>query len=815
MVHKFFIKRNRVPACPSSFSPLARRTLVIFLGIFCAALGWGWLGQTSSSEEMYGAGLRGEDFFGAAKSVGGWPWWSPNFLFGHSLSLFSVSLLPLLVFKVLVWSMSLWVPVIMASKLLGLLTIFFAGLAMYGLSRRLLLGGWTAAFTAVLYVTCAQFVLRIAMLEHLSTAACMVFAPLILLGMLRCEERQAWRSSCLLALSVAAMAMCYLKILLLFLPAGAVFFLWRFAGGSSESRSNLFWGCLRGALLTMPLVLFAMVPLLRESRFLAVFELEPFAGWQQNYSFFSAITWVDWGNVLTQGTAIPALSPAKHASVEFYLGLLVLAGVFAPLFLGRSRDAWRALPAWDVLRLFASLLLLATWLSSGPRSILQSHFVYLGGAAGCPDFSIALVWLMFVAQGGLIYLLWGHGTIRIALALATMAVFFLVPGFKILELIPFYGDIRAPSAVWTAFGSLSAVLAAGAGWSLLAKFAPTAKSRLGIAAIVLVLLALDVSFLHRAFFREGLPGKTFSDYAEAQAFLSKSPLAGRVHAISGRYFLLTTPADSGRGLSTEALLRHFQLRWIRYMEAGSMMSPETTRAYYDLFGISHILIDRLDPDLPKDYQEKFKALFPTVFENEGFTILENSSTLYPAFAAKDVIHAAKDIFQNPGEVLLLGRGGLIAVEDATGPSVGKMELTGDPPIPDRAGLEKVVDLRKLALSRPRTADYHSFDVEGLQEGDKPGLAVVTEAYHPDWKAWQGGAELPVKRAVGALLAVEIQQPGTVTFRFTPPWYYDFLMWAALGSWLAVAVLFFLMRVGWAPESWRSAWYGGTDAGPRS
>jgi len=772
--------------------------------------------QTPSFEETSGGVVRGTlDYIWAAKSVGGWPWWTPNYLFGHSYALSGLGLVLLMFLYGLVVALSPWFPALIAFKVFGLLTIFLAGLSMYALARRLLHCDWSAFFTAVLYVTCAQFVLRIAMLEHLSTAACLVFAPLLLLGMLRCEDRLAWRNAALLALCVAMMVMCYFKIFLLFLPAGAVFFLWRFAGGSAESRRNLFWGCLRGALLTMPLVIFAMVPLLRESRILAVFELEPFAGWQQNYAFFSAITWVDWGNVLTQGTAIPALAPARHASVEFYLGPLVLAGVFAPLFLGRSRDGWRALPAWDVLRVFASLLLLATWLASGPRSILQSHFLYLGGAAGCPDFSIALVWLMFVAQGILIYLLWGHSTIRIALALATMAVFFLVPGFKILELIPFYGDIRAPSAVWTAFGSLSAVLAAGAGWSLLAKFAPGAKSRFGIAAVVLVILALDVSFLHRAFFREGLPEKTFSDYADAQAFLSKSPLAGRVHAISGRYFFLTTPADSGRGLSTEALLRHFQLRWIRYMEAGSMMSPETTRAYYDLFGISHILIDRLDPDLPKDYQEKFKALFPTVFENEGFTILENASTLYPAFAAKDVIHAAKDIFQNPGEVLLLGRGGLIAVEDAAGPSVGKMELTGDPPIPDRAGLEKVVDLRKLALSRPRTADYHSFDVEGLQEGDMPGVAVVTEAYHPDWKAWQGGAELPVKRAVGALLAVEIQQPGTVTFRFAPPWYYNLLMWAALGSWLAVAVLFFLMRVGWAPETWRAAWYGQTDAGPRS
>ena len=751
--------------------------------------------------------MRGMDLFWAAGSVGGWPWWTPNYLFGHSNALFSLSLLPVVVLISASLALGPWLPAVVVLKAFGLLTIFFAGLAMYAFSRRLLLCDWSAAFTAVLYVTCAQFVLRIAMLEHLTTAGCMLFAPLILLGMIRCEDRLSWRSAMLLALSVAAMVMCYFKIFLLFLPAGGAFFVWRFFPARPEARKNLFWGCLRGALLTVPLALFPLIPVLRESRFLALFALEPFVGWQQNYSFFSAITWVDWGNLFTLGTAIPSLAPTRHVSVEFYLGAVVLAGIFVALYLGRTRPGWSAQPAWKVLRGFGALLVLATWLASGPRSIFGSHLAYLAGAAGCQDWSIPLVWAMFLAQGLLIYFLWGLGNIRLGFALVCIAIFYFVPGFRILELIPLYRDIRAPSAVWTAFGSLSAVLAAGAGWSLLVRLPLARWPRVAAEAAVFLLIALDVSFLHRAFFRPGLPEKTFQDYAEAQAFLSKAPLSGRVQALSGRYFFLTTPRDSGRPLANEALLRHFQLRWIRYMEAGSIISSETQKAYFDLFGISYVLIDRLDPDTPKDYQERFKNLYPTVFENEGFTVLENSSSLFPAYAVRNLVRAGEDIYKNPGAVLLLGRGGLIATEGIEGPVAGKMEVQGDPAIPGRVELEKGAHLKKLSLKSPRNANYHSFSVVGLEAGDCPGLLVATEAYHPDWKAYQGDAPLPVLRAVGGLLSVQMKQPGDVTFRFSPPWYYGFFMTACLLSWIVAIATLVLMRLRLLPSSWRSAWYG--------
>ena len=781
--------------------------LLGFLLVFCAVLAWGWINQTASFEELQGATGRSMDVIQAAKSVKGWPWWTPNYLFGHSAAFFGVSFLPMVSQILAAYTLSPIISTVAAYKLVGILTIFLSGLALYALATYLLENKWSAVFTSLLYATCAQFVLRIAMLEHITTAACMIFAPLVLLGVIRCEKNPAWRSSFLLTLSMAAMAMCYFKIFLLFLPALALFCIWRFLKAHTAYRKNLIRSAVTSALLCIPFVLLPIIPVLRESRFLALFELEPFAGWQQNFSFFSAITWVDWKNLLTSGTAIPSLAGIRHKSLEFYLGPVVLFGIFLPLIFARIRQNLTSLPAWSTLKFFTILLILATWLASGPRSIIEGHFAYLSASMGCSDFTIAILWLVFIAQGILIFLIAGKTPIQIGIGILFIGIYYFIPGFKVLEFLPIYRDIRAPSATWTAFGALSAVLASGAGWTLLGSI-EMARWKKGLAgAIILSSMAMDVGFLHRAFFHPGLPEKTYSNYAEAQKFLATSPLLGRVSALSGRYFYLTTPRDSQRPLSSEALLRHLQLRWIRYMESGSMLSSETAKAYFDLFGISYVLIDRNDPDTPPAYQNGFKQFFPTVFENDDFTILENSTSLYPAYEAKNIVSAENEIFKNPGSVLLLGRGGLITIEGFKGNSVGEIDLQGRQDIPNRVMLEKTSELKKLSLKEPRNTNYHSFTVTGLGTKEVPRAIVVSEAYHPDWKAYQGTESLPVYRAVGALLSVQVSEPGDVQFIFTPPWYYNFCATGCLVAWISVGLLFLLMRLPFIPEKLRLAWYG--------
>jgi hypothetical protein len=783
------------------------KIFIIFSLLFCSAIGFAWLKTTPSFEEMYGGTARSGEYFTALKSVKTWPWWTPSYIFGHSYALFGVSIFQIVVLVASAVLLSAWITPIFVFKSIGLIIMFFSGLTMFCLARKIFGSNKIAFLSGILYLTSAQLVMRIAMLEHLSTAACMIWGPLLYLALLRCEKVKSWRNSMLLALSISGMLVCYFKIFLLFLPAMGLFLLWRFVSIDSDSRQNLKYCILRAFILTIPLALFPLIPAYRESKFLALFELEPFHGWQQNFSFFSAVTWIDWGNLLTSGTAIPSLCGIRHTSIEFYLGPVVLAGILLPLTIRRIRNDWATLPAWGALRCFTVLLLLATWLASGPRSIIEGHFAYLNSSMACSDFTIAILWLVFIAQGLMILLISGKTPIQIGIGILFIGIYYLVPGFKVLELLPFYRDIRAPSSVWTAFGALSAVLASGAGWSILANIQIN-KLKKCVAVIVIILaLLLDICFLHKAFFIEGLPKKTFTDYAEAQVFLKNAQIDGRVHALSGRYFYLTTPNESGRSLSSEALGRHLQLRWIRYMESGSMLSSQTAKAYFDLFGISYVLIDRNDPDTPPAYQNGFKQLFPTVFENDSFSILENSSSLYPAYEAKNIVSAENDIFKNPGSVLLLGRGGLITIEGFTGNSVGKIDLQGRQDIPNRVTLEKTSELKKLSLKEPRNTNYHSFTVTGLETESTPRAIVVSEAYHPDWKAYQGNEPLPVCRAVGALMSVHVSNPVDVQFIFTPPWYYNFCATGCLVAWFMVCLLFLLMRLPFIPEKLRLVWYG--------
>jgi uncharacterized membrane protein YfhO len=166
-----------------------------------------------------------------------------------------------------------------------------------------------------------------------------------------------------------------------------------------------------------------------------------------------------------------------------------------------------------------------------------------------------------------------------------------------------------------------------------------------------------------------------------------------------------------------------------------------------------------------------------------------------------------DIFKNPGSVLLLGRGGLITIEGFTGNSVGKIDLQGRQDIPNRVTLEKTSELKKLSLKEPRNTNYHSFTVTGLETESTPRAIVVSEAYHPDWKAYQGNEPLPVCRAVGALMSVHVSNPVDVQFIFTPPWYYNFCATGCLVAWVMVCLLFLLMRLPFIPEKLRLVWYG--------
>jgi len=776
--------------------------LPVALLLYCAVVGFGWVGQTPSFEELAGGVGRLQEVLSGG--VGRFIWWSPSYMMGATTTPLLAGLLPIVIAGSLIATFGFFSAGTLL-KLFGLAMIFFGGLAMGRLAEKLLGDRWVSVVCGLLYAMSAQFVLRLAQLEHLSSALCMVFGPLIFLAMLRCEERGGWRSALLLALSVSAMILSYVKLFLLFLPAGAIFFAWRMLGANPTHRRNLVVGCLRGALLSVPLALLPLLPMLREGKWLALFELQPFEAWQVTYSFYSAISWLDWGNLFTHGSALGALSPTRHAPLEFYLGFVVVFGIFVAAGVGQFRAPWWATKPWKVLRVFTLMMLVGTMLACGPKSIFFSHMMFLEAAGGMRDFTIALVWAMFLSQGVLIYWLWAGVSGRVFFAAASMLVYYFFPVFRFLEYLPLFSDIRAPSAVWTAFGSLSAVLAAGAGLWLIWGGLSQSWKRVGLLVVIIGLAAFDFAFLYKPFFREGLPASLWTNYQEAQKFLATAPRVGRVAPYSGRYFYLTTPADSGRGLTTEALMRHTQLRWIRYMEAGAPASELSNQAFQDLFGVAYLLLDLSDPDFPKEAQEKLKKTFPKVFENADFMILENPTCLAPAFIGRQVMRAAPDSFLNPVPLLLLGSRGYLSAELAGEGAVGTVDEKGAETYVERTGGREQGKVTRLQLQDARNKDPQRFVVTGLTPENTPGLLVVPESWHPDWVAFQDGKPLRVLRSVGALIGVQTRSTGDVSFEFSPPWWYSATFGLCLLSWVIALATFPLMRL--APARWRGAWVG--------
>ncbi|MBM3331999.1 hypothetical protein FJY68_09150 [candidate division WOR-3 bacterium] len=88
-----------------------------------------------------------------------------------------------------------------------------------------------------------------------------------------------------------------------------------------------------------------------------------------------------------------------------------------------------------------------------------------------------------------------------------------------------------------------------------------------------------------------------------------------------------------------------------------------------------------------------------------------------------------------------------------------------------------------------TADVTAYDCNAITvKADlaEPGLLVLSESYHPDWKAYDNGKPAPVQQAYHAFRAVALG-PGQheVVFRYESRWY-------RLGSYLSGAALLFLV-----------------------
>lgn len=756
--------------------------LAVILFLASIIQGAFWLPQGASNQELLANLAKARDYWQGLLSVGGWPWWTPHYNLGHSLATglgTAFTYIPMLLFSEVFGE-------IVGPKLAGLAYTVGAGLAMYGFVQALTKRPWCGFTAGIFYALAPQIPLRLAYNEHMVVAFSFVWVPLILWAMLRMSEWDGWVAPAALAASMGAMMLTYVRPAVTLLPLLVAFavYLGHIRPGSYR---RLGIGILRALALFVPLAVFPLLPFIREASFATFFSMDPFDGWQQSFSLKTLLSWIDRDAWVYQG--LPPYFPTDKGG--YYLtavGLLTL-GVF---YLRRTGRAGCFYSDWGRhVRFFTLALLLLVWLSFGPRSPLQGQLEFLRQAQSASSWTIPLSWLLFFAPGLLLLHGWPtslrYRWVGIVLA---CAVFYLVPGFRLMELLPVYRDLRAPWSFWEVGGTAALAVAVGVALPhMLETLARDQRTRRFAMAGLALLAVVDLLPYQARFAQGALPEGTFRDFQQTADYLAKRPEPGSVLFASGRYFYLLTPLLTGRPLQSEAFHSHYMLQWMRRFLTSPLPGPDYAKLQWSLAGSRFGVIDKQDPDTPLPFQQSLRSLFPVVRENAHFAVLENPLCLAPAFLARDYVSffGYQDGIPLDQVYLLLSKniGAVEQKRNKISHPIPVAVATPDAPtqLPPRFNTANGSPFVLQGIGW-QALDYHTRVVTALPpEG---GLLALTEAYHPDWKAFSRGRELPVDRAYGAFIGTVVPSGiSHVTFVFSPPFWYGWVLSLSVAAWLAI------------------------------
>jgi dolichol-phosphate mannosyltransferase len=770
--------------------------LLAFASLFVGFLGFSWLEQPPSNQELLANYAKVADYANAAASVRGLPWWTPNFLQGCSLAFLSLGALSSLT----LYTCAAMVGPYVGVKIAALAFLFLCPLTMFSFVRRLCPGdGWTAFSCGIAYALAPTVLLRLGHVEHVANVLGSAAIPLVFQGVLVLLEERTARAAVMCAATSALLVLSYAKVAVLVLPLLVVFAFWTWI-----ARARFYLPA--GQLVLLCVGVFAILgvlpnlPSFREAGWVAMFDFGPFEAWQRGYSAESIISWIDREGFLT-GRQPSAQSDVRASSS--YMGLLGVACV-AGLFLVRRRDSWRTAEA-GVFRLFVALTLLAHWLGLGANTALSGQFSFLAHAGSAWDPAIAISWGLLVLQGVAIwYILPSALPGRRWIAAVAIVVYFFVPGFRVIEHLSLYADIRAPHDFFEMGGTFCFSVACGVAARLLLREICGPNLRVIAAVALLGLASVDSFSAVPSFFKGPIDRQTFDDFLAAQHFLSEQARPGQVAPYSGRYFYLLTPILSGRPIITEAFNSHLMLRGVAELQRASLQSRQSFLTFLNIAGVSQILIDKKDPDTPQSLQEFLRSVGIPVFENEHFVILDNPDSLYPAAYSKYFM----DLDGTPEEIaarsLAAAAGGLLVVSARTrfGDSEGLIRSKE---------LQLATPMSKLSQDAVQRRTTEAIEID--QSGEA-GWLVVPEAYHRDWRAVRAGHDLELAKAYGALIAIRLDgKPGRIALSFKPPWWYSASVWTALAGWLGVIGVLTLEKLVLVPARWRTPWLGAPRAQP--
>ena len=737
--------------------------------VFIAPGLWFWLAQPVSDQELLANFAKAGEFLRGVQNLGSWPWWSPMFLQGTSLApSWSVMLSNALLLA------GAGVFGFMAGSKVAVAVCLLAGAAgmFFFLSRWV--GNRLAAWLgAVLFILNPSVLTRAAAFEHFVVVSSLAILPWVLWALVGFLRAGTTRSAVVLGVAFSALALAYGKTALMAVPALGVFAVAEYFAMPRTARPG--WkpiGLVAGVIVLLAVV--PNLPALRESGFVAMFQLGPFDGWQKAFSTKSALSWFDRSGLLGGGMDSGFAPTTLNGGT--YLGLVAGAVLAVALLRGSlGREA----------RWMLGLALFSFWLSFGPRSVVGGHFEFLRMSPGAADFTPAIAWFLLAAQIWVIYQLLPCNAPKWRwIAAALSLVYLFVPGFRLLEWLHIYSNIRAPFDFYQVAGAVFVI----GGVALAAVSIP--KKMPALAAVMLLPAVLDFSVYAKPFFTPKLDRAVWSDFLEAQEFLKSSPTPGRVYPFSGRYFYLMTPWLSGRPLAAEAFNSYLQQRPAAVLQASAFLSDEQLGAFFRVAGVAYLLIDKTDPDTPFSQQERLRNMYPTAFENSHIAVLEVKNALGQAFLARDFIRTSSDAPETAVAALGGAAHNLAVIQTAGGeteePGFRGQVVGGR--IVQREG--EVLEEGRPFLPIAKTGAF-SYQRAEFEPAGEPGWLVFNEAWHPDWTVRVDGNQIAVTKGLLGFSAVRTDGKSPVVFEFQPPWWYDWCAWAGVSSWV-VALGFLLL-----------------------
>jgi hypothetical protein len=742
------------------------RFLALALPVVSVALGlWFWLGQPVSDQELLANFAKAGDFLRGFQNIGSWPWWSPMFQQGTSLApawgmMFSNALL---------LAGAGGFGFLLGSKVAVAACLIAGAAGMFFFLRRWVDNRLAAWLGAILFLMNPSVLTRAAAFEHFVVVASLAIFPWVLWALVGFLREGTSRSAIALAVAFSALALVYGKTALMAALALVAFAAAEYFAQPRSERPN--W---KAVALALGAVVFLAVipnlPALRETSFVTMFQLGPFEGWQRAFSSKSALSWFDRGGVL--GSGMDAGFAPTTLNGGTYLGFVAGAVLAGALLRGSLHGS----PVGRAARWMLTLALGMFWISFGPLSVLGGHFEFLKMSPGAADFTPAMAWFLLAAQVWVVFQIVPRGSQKWHwIAAALSVVYLIVPGFRLLEWLPLYSNIRAPFDYFQVTGAVFVVAA-------VALAAATIMKTNAVMAVILVLLAaLDAGVYAKPFFVPKMDRAVWTDFLAAQEFLKSSPTPGRVYPFSGRYFYLMTPWLSGRPLAAEAFNNYLQQRHAAVLQASAFMSDDQLESYFRVAGVAFLLIDKTDPDTTSSQQERLRKMGPVVFESPNIALLEVKKPLGYAFLARDFIQTSSDAPET-AVAALGGAAHHLAVIQTAGGETAEPGLRGrvvDGRIAQRDGevLEEGRDFLPIAKTGITSYQRSEFVPTG-----EPGWLVFNEACHPDWTASEGGKSLAVTKGLLAFSAVKTEGKSPVVFEFRPPWWYDWCAWTGVCSW---------------------------------